>query len=178
MPGKKHQDVSAALGIDDQLFDASVPGVWTRRPVHGAIFDADLVAPPFGTHDRAIVEEPGDRLGVEGRRHDDQDQVGADFAANFAQKCQRKVAIQVALVKFVENDGPDRFKKRVVQKLAGEDAFGQESEPGSVRKPPVEADLVADLFAEGPSLLIGDPCRRGPRSHAAGLEHDHAGMVR
>ena len=135
-----------------------------RRPVERAILDADLIAPPVGSHDRAIVEEPGDRLGIECGRHDDQDQVGADLPANFPQKRQREVAVQVALVKFVKHDGADGFKERIIEELTGEDALGQEPKRRMGREPLFEADLVADLFPRFQPCSVGDPRRRGPRA--------------
>ncbi len=93
---------------------------------------------PFGPDDRAIVEKPRDRLGVERGRHDDQNQVGTNLAADFAQECQREVAVQVPLVKFVENDGADGFEEWVGQELAREDSLGQKAEPGVLRSPPFE----------------------------------------
>ena len=87
---------------------------------------------------------------------------GRTSAPDFAQQRQRQVAIQVALVKFVEDDGADRFEKRVGQELPGQDALGEEPQAGLGREPSFEADLVADLVAEGPALFLGDPAPRRP----------------
>ena len=44
-------------------------------------------------------------------------------------------------------------------------------------EPPLEADLVADFFAQGPALFVGDSRRARPRCHAPRLEHDHNGIL-
>ena len=69
-------------------------------------------------------------MGVEGRRHHDQDQVGAHLPPDLPQQRQRQVAIQVALVELVEDDGTDAFQKRVGQELASQNALGQEAQTG------------------------------------------------
>src|SRR4029077_17375744 len=106
------------------------------RPVDRPIVDGYGVRSSFGTDYRAIIEKPGDRLGGKRGGHDDQYQVGTDLAAHLAQERQCQVAVQVALVKFVENDGADVFEKGVGQDLPRKDSLGQEPKPSVPGKPP------------------------------------------
>ncbi len=133
---------------------------------------------PFHGDDRAAAQEPCDRLGVERRRHDDHDQLGPDLAPDLVDECQGEVGIQVALVELVKNDGADRFQKRIAHQLPGENALGEESQPRCRAEPLFEAHLVADLAAESPAPLLGDPGRRSSRCDPTRLENQYVGMVR
>src|SRR5580704_8451805 len=92
--------------------------------------------------DRAAIEIVRNGQRVQGRRHDDQDQVGAHFAPDLLEESQRQFAVQIAFVELVEDDGTDVFQKRVVQELSSQNAFRQEAQ-GRVRaQPAFEADLI------------------------------------
>ena len=122
--------MTAIAWVDEPFLEQRYQRLGAGRPVERSVFHGDFVGPSLRADDRAIVQKPADRRGVERGRHDDQNQIGADLAADFAQERQREVAVQVALVKLVEDDGTDPFEERVGQELAGEDALGQESERG------------------------------------------------
>ena len=90
----------------------------------------------------------------------------------------RQVAVDAPLVELVEHDGADAFQEGVGQELTVEDALGLDPQAGRRGDPPLEADLVADLAAQAPALLLGDPGGDGPGRDPAGLEHDHARILR
>ena len=122
---------------------------------------------PVDPDNRAAVQIIRDLFGVERRRHHDQDQVRAHGLADLPQQGQRQVAIQVALVKLVEDDGTDIFQKRVGQELPSQNAFGQEAQIGLPRKAAFEANLEADFVSEDPALFLGDSARRWPAPRLA-----------
>ena len=66
-------------------------------------------------------------------------------------------------MKFVEHDRADRLEERIGQDLPGEDTLGQEPQAGFRGEPAFESDLVADLIAQAPALLVGDSRGCGPR---------------
>ena len=111
--------------------------------------------------------------GVERRRHHHDDQIGSNVPPDFSQQGQGQVGVQAPFVELVEHHGADRLEERIGQKLPGEDALGLDPQPGSRRDPPLEPDLVADLLAQRPALLLGDPGRGGPRRDPSRLQHDH-----
>jgi hypothetical protein len=54
--------------------------------------------------------------------------------------------------------------------LPREHAFGHDVQASLGGDLALEADLVTDLAADLPAVLIGNALRRGPRGNAAGLE--------
>jgi len=59
---------------------------------------------------RAIAEKGGDLLAIEGGRHDEDLQVGADFALNPERPGQGDVTVEMAFVELIEDDRADARK--------------------------------------------------------------------
>ena len=80
--------------------------------------------------------------------------------------------MNAALVKLVEDDGREIGEERIGLQPRGQDALGDDEQPGVGAEPAVEAHLPADLAAERPAALVGDA--RGDRTggHAARLQQD------
>ena len=85
--------------------------------------------------------------------------------------------VQAPLVELVEHDRADALQRRVGQQLPGQDPLGRHPEPGPRPDLPLEADEVADLLAERPAPLVGDPGRGRPRRDPTGLEDDDRRML-
>src|SRR6185295_2213260 len=89
------------------------------------------------------------------------------------QECQRKITVQVSLVKLVEDDRIDSLEGWVCQQTAGQNALCDKSQSRARSDLLFETDLVADrssnLFAQLPS---DSSCRHTCRD-PAGLEHDN-----
>ena len=93
--------------------------------------DIDGKGPAFSLDDRTIAEKLCHRLNLKRRRHDNQDQVFAHGLANLAKHGDGQIGMHASFVEFITSThGPDVFEKRIVQKLAGEDAFGEDAQPG------------------------------------------------
>ena len=75
----------------------------------GAVEPAGLDRPgaALGGDDRRAAHQRGDRGGVEGRRHDEEAQVGAQRAADLERQRQAEVGLQRALVELVEDHAAD-----------------------------------------------------------------------
>src|SRR5439155_7899029 len=129
--------------------------------------------PAFAAHDRA-VEEPGDGFGVECGGHDDQQKIRANAGADLAEKRDRQVGVDAALVEFVEDDGADAGEKRIVDELACEDSFGHDPQARAWAYPALKANVVADLVADLPRILLGDALCDGACGDAARLEEEEA----
>ena len=175
-PRQEHEDV-APIASDP----SSISRDRRRRPRSGSGVVSPVAAyetistgirPPFDPDDRAAAEERRDRLGVERGRHHDRIRSSRTDSADLAKQGEGQVGVQAPLVELVEDDGADAFEERVGEELAGEDALGRDAQPGPRADPPLEADLVADLLAQRPAVLLGDPPRRGAGRDAPGLEHD------
>jgi len=132
--------------------------------------------PAGDAEDGAAAEEGGHRLGIERGGHDQDVQVWPDGGADLGQQGQAQVNVDGPLVKLVEDDAADAGEERVIEQLAGEDAFGEHADAGIGREAFFEADVVADLLAEGGGGFIGDAGGCSACGHAAGLEHDDGGV--
>ena len=60
------------------------------------------------------------------------------------QKCQRKIAVQVALVELVEDDRVDAPEGWICQQTAGQNAFGDKPQSRAWSDLLFETDLVAN----------------------------------
>jgi len=146
----------------------------------GTVGDFDREDAALGADDRGIIQVCCDRLSLQSGGHDDEFEVGADGLLDFAEEGQGEIGVEIAFVEFVEDDEadpPHAFQIRIVEELAGEDAFGEDADAGGGGEAFFEADVVADLAAEGPAIFVGDAFGGGAGGDAAGLEHDDVGMI-
>ena len=143
-----------------------------ERPIVGAreVLDGDVEEPALGAEHRRL-EEGGDRGALERRRHHPDAEVGPRGALQRAQERESDVALEVALVELVEQDGADAGEAAIAEEPACEHALGHEGDPrarsGPVLEPHPVSHGAADLLAE----LLGHAPGRQPRGEPAGLEH-------
>ena len=98
----------------------------------------------------------GETVAIKSGGHGDDAKVGTRGTLQAQEQSEGGVAIEVAFVELVEDNGRDAAKRGIVQKPAGEDAFGDEAGEGAGSGGLFEADLVADGFAERLAHLFGD----------------------
>jgi hypothetical protein len=89
------------------------------------------------------------------------------------QQRKREVAIEVALVKFIQNDCVDAFERWIADQPASKNTLGNEPQSRLWPYPLLEADLVTDRPAGFFAQLPGDPSSRQPSRNPAGFEDDH-----
>ena len=77
--------------------------------------------------------------------------------------------MDAALVKLVDDDGPQVLHERILLKPRGEDAFGRHDQPRRVCEIAIEPHVPTDLAPERPRLFVGDPPRDRPRRDPARL---------
>ena len=164
---EEHQHVPGALvreladGVHDRLglvadddlaLVVHVPVVGRARRDQGSVADLDGVHPSGDLDDRgrpsAVVGEvPGEPLRVDGRRRDDQLQVGAPRQQS-SEIAEQEVDVEAPLVGLVDDDRVVASELAVALKLGEQDAVGHHLDPGVARRAIGEAHLVADLGAE------------------------------
>ncbi|GEM_PF-5871 len=169
--GEEDEDVAFGLRADqarDGLCDEGFERVGGVR----GVFDLQREEAAITAQDRAVVEELGDGLTVESRRHDDEAEVRARGGLQAMEQGEGEVAFEVALVEFVKDDGGDAVEFGVREETAGENTFGEEAKAGVAAAHLLEADLIADGTADGLATLFGDAARGQACGEAAGLEDE------
>ena len=127
--------------------------------------ELDRVAAALAFDHRGIAHQRGEARAVERRRHGEEPQVGTQRGLRIERQREAEIAVEAALVHFVEQHGRDAGKLRVGLDALQEDAFGQHRDPGSRRALAVEPGGVADRPAD---LLAGQ--LRHPLGGGAGGE--------
>ena len=78
------------------------------------------------------------------------------MTASFRSGRECDVAVEMALMKFIEENRGDGAQLRILNELAQQNSFGDEANPGAVGSDVFEANLVADFVTEPPVALGGD----------------------
>ena len=137
----------------------------------------DRERPSSARHDWRIAEEGRDRARVEGRRHDEDAKVRPEALADVERECQAEIRLEVALMELVEDDERDAVERGVSLKASGENAVGDDLDPGHRRDPA----FVTGRDADGLPDTLAEECRH-PRGSSAGrdptgFEQEHVATI-
>ena len=124
--------------------------------------------------DGGALQVGGEALGVQGRRHHHQRQVGAAVLLQTAQEPQGRVGFEVALVEFVEHHDVKGRQAGIGLQQAQEEALGEEANRCGGGQRAVVAGLVADELAECGAHFRGDAAGNQAGGEAPGLQHGDA----
>src|SRR5471032_160016 len=117
---------------------------------------------------RCIVEVLGKTLQVDGRRGDDDFQVGATRQQGF-QVAKQEVDVQAAFVGFVDDDRVVAFQVAVVLSFRQQDAVGHQFDQGVGVTLVFETHLIADQRAQRRGQFFGDAAGDAARGDSARL---------
>jgi hypothetical protein len=169
---QEHQHVARSLA--DQLLERFGDGVLLRPffvgvvLVDGAPADLDRPRAPGHLDDRRAAEVRRERLGVDGRRRDDDAQV-APLLDQALEIPDQEVDVEAALVRLVQDDGVVLPEPGIALHLGQQDAVGHQLDRGAGLGLVGEADLVADVPAERRAELLRDALGHGARRDAPRL---------
>ena len=150
---------------------ALVESMRPRRP-HGL----QWVKRGRAVHDRrglVPAEQRGEHRGVHGRGHRHDHEVLPQLP-QVREHAHEQIGVHGALVHLVQDHGRGAGQFRIRQQPPHEDPRGHELDPRPLRHPPFPAHAPADDAARLRSRQRGQPPRRGPGGHPAGLDHDDA----
>ena len=125
-----------------------------------------------GLDEGRVAEMRTQRFGIERCRHHEDLEVGPETPLHIEGEGKAEVAIEAALMEFVEDDEAGVGKFRVLLQAAGEDAFGDDLDPGAGRDLALESHGVAHRVAHAFTECGGHAPGRGAGSEAARFEHD------
>ena len=135
--------------------------------------DVDGVGAAGGGQGRAWIQVALQRDRIKGGGHDADQKIGTAGGLQFHGTRQSEVAVEVAFMKFVEQDGGDFGEIGVADQLPQQNAFGFVFDPRRVAGNVLEADLIADLVAERDAAFVGDTGRQQAGGQAARLQDHH-----
>ncbi|MNM99836.1 hypothetical protein D3C81_1124070 [compost metagenome] len=110
----------------------------------------------------------GEALQVDGRRSDDQLEVGPARQQGL-EEAEEEVDVQAALVGLVDDDRVVAFQVAVVLGLGEQDAVGHQLDQGVLVALVLETHLIADQRTQRCTDLLGDPRRHAARRQPAWL---------
>src|ERR1700730_6008394 len=134
------------------------------------MFDGEIEELSFGTKHWTSVEIFRDRRGIESRRHDYDSEFGPRMLQPFQQR-QREIAVQVALMKFVEYDGGHALQIGIGKKSPREYALDNKSQPRARANRFFEPDLISDGLADLLAEFGCDSTRGKPGRNPTRFEH-------
>ena len=106
---QKHQHV-ARFGTPGQSRQRGCHPLFDRRRGMRRVFDFQWVLAALGAHCTRTAEVFGHGRHIERGGHHDQPQIGTPRALQAAEQCQCQVALQVALMKLVEDHAADALQ--------------------------------------------------------------------
>ena len=173
---EEDEDVAAALGpqLLDRQPDAGhlVAVVLGVAPAERPVADLDRVGAAGDLDDRrrrAVAGEvPGEPLGVDRRRGDDELEVGP-ARQQLLEVAEEEVDVEAALVRLVDDDRVVAAQVAVALQLGQQDAVGHHLDQRVAGGVVGEPDLVADRLAELGVELLGDPLGHRPGGDPPGL---------
>jgi hypothetical protein len=139
----------------------------TRR---GGIPDIDGVSATLRFNNAAGLEVIFEARGVERGGHNENLEVGTFIFLQVECAGEGDVAIKMALVELVKDERGDAGKFLVLNDLAEEDAFGDESDPCFGAGDIFKTDLVSDFAAELGFAFEGDASCKESRGESARLK--------
>jgi hypothetical protein len=154
------------------LFRRGIPdraGGITRQM---GVLDLDRISAAVGGQRLRGAEPFRHALGIEGRGHRHDQEVGPMRLLQAASERQRHVGVQVAFVEFIEHHRADTLEFGVRGHLPEQQGLGHELDARLGRLDALEADLVAHLAAETHVALLRDARSEQTGGDPAGLQDD------
>ena len=173
----RHEDENIAFGLFLQdtahLFRRGVPDRAGRVARQMRVFDLHRIGASVGGQGLGGAEPFRDALGIEGRGHRHDQEIGTMRLLQASRERQGHVGVQVALVEFVEHHRADALELGVRSHLAEQERLRHELDPRLGRLDALEADLVTDFSAEADAAFLRDARSEQTGRDPAGLQDDN-----
>ena len=167
LAGEEDEDVVASVLVEfGDGADDGVRGVFVfaRR----AVADFHRIRPPADVQHRGAAEVGGEFFRVDGRRGDDDFEVGT-ARCEAVQVAEEEVDIEAALVRLIDDDDFVLREEGVAEGFGEEQAVGHQLDDGAVAGFFVKTHLVANGITERRIELLGDARGDAARGDAARL---------
>ena len=137
----------------------------------------DGIHPALAFDDRRIAQKGRDLGGIQRCGHDEEAQVFAQGRLHVERQRQAEVAVEAALVEFVEENGCDAGKVRIVQDHPREDALGNDLDAGARGDLRLHPHAVAHRLAGLLAKRRGHASCCGACRETARLQHENAAIA-
>ena len=107
------------------------------------------------------------------RTHHHNPQIGPQRLTNSYEHPQHKVHLDRPLVKLIDHDRADIFERHVVEQSPQQNAGRHDHQARIAAHARIEADLIADLFAEPTAAKLCDPPSHCPGRQSTRLNQHH-----
>ena len=145
---KECEDVTG-VALAQKSFDCGGDLLFERRGGVRSMSDLEIEQAAFGAQNFASAQPGRQRSGIESCRHDDEAEIRTRGRLKTEQECESQVAVQVALVKLIQDDDGDAVESRIVEQLSGEDTFGEVAQASRRSTDFLKSNLIADGLADG-----------------------------
>ena len=129
--------------------------------------------PPRRIHNPAVPQILRKGLHIQRGRHHHQLQIRPQGFTNGPYHAQYQVRLNPAFVKFIQNDGPNSLKCRVVHQASKQNARGHRHNPGRIAQSLLMAHLVPDQVPGLARKLPGHVGAGGPGRQSSRLHQHH-----
>ncbi len=173
--GHENQHVTLAAGID--VSAEGIGGLFPNRTLVGVrrvggVFNFDGEGAAFRSEHGARLEVRREQIRIECRGHHGQAQVGPGGGGQVERTREGDVPIEMALVKFVEEQHGDAGERRIIDHLAEQDPFGDKANPCFPRGDILEANLITNLATELDAEFLCHAGGKQAGGEPAGLQDD------
>ena len=169
--GEKDQDIAGVFGegFCDRVANQRFQRLLCRSR---KVFDFHGMKSRVDLENGRIGQKFRDQFSLERRRHHDQLEVRARGELKSPQIGNGQIAVEMALMEFVENHRMGARKLRIRKKLPHQHSFGQETQARARRGDILETKLIAYFFPELGTELFGHATGGKLGGNSAGFEDD------
>ena len=122
---------------------------------------------------RRSIQQRSEARAIQCRRHRHDPQIGPQPSLRIQHQRQPEIAVEAALMHFVEQHGGHAGQFRVILYPPHENALGQHQQAGLGARPAIHPRRIADRAARLLAHQFGDPLRRCACRQPARRKHQH-----
>jgi len=140
-------------------------------------FDAQRMGLAFAFHHRRIAQKPGEARAVYGGGHHQQPQILAQHLLAFDRQGEAEIAVQMPLMRFVEQHGRNPGQFGITEYLRDEDGLRHHQDARFPRSPAVQPGEITHRLARLFPQQFGHPLGGVARCHPARGKQDDGALA-
>ena len=170
--GQENQNVTRVLLVE-KIFNRSSRLLFERQCRVGLMRDRKIEKAALGSKNRATTQVLSDGRRGQRCRHDNNSQIRPHRGLEPAKQGQCQIALEMTLVKLIQDNSVHSGEFRIRDQPACEDAFGQETKAGASARDFFKANLIPNGFSQPLATLLGYSAGGHSRGDSARFQHQH-----